>query len=1009
MVGSAGGVRTAQGCAGELAANAPRGMRCSHGLIATALVAIALAASLCASLAGAHLQALAGALSSLAPGSHAHPAAARRAAPAPGARPGTARAGLSSLPLTAQGSVSQALGADDPAYRIHASGRGFSGVSSAQRLSLGFDRAGVSVSAGAAHVGLSLRAVGYGGVLAPVGGVSPRALSNRVSYERAGISEWYLNGPLGLEQGFTVDRAPSQHEAGKHEAGTLTLAMALSGNAHAALASDGQSVTLSQDGRPVLRYTGLRVTDANGRALHAWLQLHGEALSLRVDTHGARYPLRIDPFIQQAKLTGGEEAGDGQFGYSVALSSDGNTALIGGPYDGDGAGAAWVFTRESTSWTQEGAKLTGTEEAGEGHFGWSVALSSDGDTALVGASRDHGGVGAAWVFIREDGSWSQQGPKLTAAEEVGAGRFGYSVALSSDGDTALIGGPYDHESVGAAWVYAREDGSWSQQGAKLSATEENGAGLFGLDVALSSDGETALIGSPYDSEGVGAAWAFIREEDGWTQQGAKLTGKEEIGPGWFGYSVALSSDGNTALIGGFFDHSDNGAAWAFIREEDGWTQQGAKLTGKGEIGAGWFGYSVALSSDGNTALIGGFFDDDNSGAAWEFTREHASWTQRGTKLDGKEEIGEAHFGYSVALSADADTALIGGPNDDGETGGAWVFEGEAPTAVTGAASSVAESSATLNATVNPHGAAVGACDFEYGESEYYGSSAPCSSLPGTAEEPIAVSAAVAELSAARTYHFRIVATTDAGTSYGEDHIFATLASPPEFGRCLKVTGVKEDGKLHYHGGYTKSSCTERSETNSGKYEWHPGIAGVRFTSSLKKGAALLETFARERITCKTEMSTGEYTGPKEVTGVALEFSGCESLSGPCTTPGLEEGRLETEPLEGRIGWEAKATRKVGLDLYPVGGSSAFMEYGCAGHDTISVQGSLIAAVKAGKMLRSSLLTFKQKAGIQVPEHLEGEPLDALIATLNGESSEPLGVSFVATLSSEEPVEINTTF
>ncbi|HTZ64886.1 MAG TPA: hypothetical protein VMB51_12350 [Solirubrobacteraceae bacterium] len=1004
MAGSAGGVRTAQGRAGELAVNAPRGLRCSRGLIATALVSIVLTASLCAGLAGTSLQGLAGTLTSLAPGSHGNAATAERAALAPSARRGAARHGLSSLPLTAQGSVSQGLGADDPAYRMQASGDGFSGVSSAQHLSLNFDRAGVSVSSGGVHVGLGLRAVGYGRALAPVGDVSPRARSNRVVYERAGLSEWYLNGPLGLEQGFTIDTAPAQRQAG-----TLTLAMALSGNAHAALASDGQSVTLTQDGRPVLRYTGLRVTDANGRAVHAWLQLQGAELSLHVDTRGARYPLRIDPFIQQAKLAGTEEAGDGQFGYSVALSSDGSTALIGGPYDGDGAGAAWVFTREGSGWTQQGVKLTGTEEIGEGHFGWSVALSADGSTALVGASRDGGGVGAAWVFTREGAIWTQQGPKLTGAEETGAGRFGFSVALSSDGNTALIGGAYDHESAGAAWVFTREGATWTQQGAKLTAAEETGQGLFGCDVALSSDGDTALIGAADDSEGVGAAWVFTREDATWTQQGAKLTGKGEVGAGWFGYSVALSSDGSTALVGGFFDRSDSGAAWVFTREDASWTQQGAKLTGKGEVGAGWFGYSVALSSDGSTALIGGFFDDENHGAAWVFKREDVTWTQQGAKLSGKEEIGEAHFGYSVALSADANTALMGGPNDDGETGGAWVFEGEPPVAVTGTASSVAESSATLNATVNPNGEAVSGCEFEYGESESYGSSAPCSSLPGAGEEPVAVSAPVSELHAITTYHFRVVAITNAGTGYGEDNTFTTLASPPDFGRCLKVTGVKEERQLHYHGGYTKSSCTERSETNSGKYEWHPGVAGIQFTSNLKKGAVLLETFTGERITCKTEMSTGEYRGLKEVTGVVLELTGCESLAGQCTSPGLEEGRLETEPLEGRIGWEAKATRKVALDLYPVGRSGPFMEYRCGAGDTVSVVGSLIAPVKAGKMLRSAPITYKQKEGIQNPEHLEGEPLDALTVTPNGESFEPLGVSFVATLSNEEPVEINTAF
>ena len=86
---------------------------------------------------------------------------------------------------------------------------------------------------------------------------------------------------------------------------------------------------------------------------------------MRVWDRGARYPLRIDPFIQQgSKLTGGGESGDGQFGYSVALSGDGNTALIGGPGDNGNVGAAWVFTRSGSTWKQQGAKLTGFGETG---------------------------------------------------------------------------------------------------------------------------------------------------------------------------------------------------------------------------------------------------------------------------------------------------------------------------------------------------------------------------------------------------------------------------------------------------------------------------------------------------------------------------------------------------------------------------------------------------------------------------------------------------------------------
>ena len=108
----------------------------------------------------------------------------------------------------------------------------------------------------------------------------------------------------------------------------------------------------------------------------------------------------------------------------MALSADGNTALIGGHDDNGSVGAAWVFTRSAGVWTQQGAKLTGSGETGAGEFGWSVALSADGNTALIGGVADNGGVGAAWVFTRSGGVWTQQGSKLTDGAEIGAGGLG---------------------------------------------------------------------------------------------------------------------------------------------------------------------------------------------------------------------------------------------------------------------------------------------------------------------------------------------------------------------------------------------------------------------------------------------------------------------------------------------------------------------------------------------------------------------------------------------------------
>src|SRR5207253_2945598 len=146
---------------------------------------------------------------------------------------------------------------------------------------------------------------------------------------------------------------------------------------------------------------------------------------------------------------GGGEIGAAAFGENAALSSDGNTALIGGREDNSDVGAAWVDPQSGAKWTEE-AKVTGGGEIGRGGFGESAALSSDGNTALIGGITDNSFVGAAWVFTRLGSTWTEQA-KLTGGGEIGNGEFGKSVALSSDGNTALIGGPEDNSAVGAAW------------------------------------------------------------------------------------------------------------------------------------------------------------------------------------------------------------------------------------------------------------------------------------------------------------------------------------------------------------------------------------------------------------------------------------------------------------------------------------------------------------------------------------------------------------------------------
>ena len=223
------------------------------------------------------------------------------------------------------------------------------------------------------------------------------------------------------------------------------------------------------------------------------------------------------------------------------------------------------FTASSAgaSFAQQGAKLVATGAVDGGAQGSAVAVSGDGNTAVVGCPYDNGGGGAAWVYTRSGGVWSQQGAKLVGTGAVGAADQGSSVAVSADGNTAVVGGYADNVQAGAAWVYTRSGGVWSQQGAKLVDTGAGGSAQQGSSVAVSGDGNAAVVGGRGDNLGAGAAWIYTRSGGVWSQQGAKLVGTGAVGAADQGTSVAVSADGNTAVVGGDSDSNYVGAAWVF--------------------------------------------------------------------------------------------------------------------------------------------------------------------------------------------------------------------------------------------------------------------------------------------------------------------------------------------------------------------------------------------------------------------------------------------------------------
>ncbi len=249
--------------------------------------------------------------------------------------------------------------------------------------------------------------------------------------------------------------------------------------------------------------------------------------------------------------------------------------------DGAASGSG-SFTVTATKYpsVQQGAKLAGTGNTGTALQGVTVAVSADGNTAILGGSSDNSGVGAAWIFIRSGGAWTQQGSKLVGTGAIGAASQGSSVALNADGNTAIIGGAGDNNSAGAAWVFTRSGSTWSQQGLKLVGTGAAGTAGQGNSVAISADGNTAIAGGSGDNSGMGAAWVFTRSGSTWTQQGSKLVGTGYTDTELGGCSVALSADGNTAIVGGSQSNSSDGAAWVYARIGGAWTQQAAMVAGQ---------------------------------------------------------------------------------------------------------------------------------------------------------------------------------------------------------------------------------------------------------------------------------------------------------------------------------------------------------------------------------------------------------------------------------------------
>ncbi|HYF65652.1 MAG TPA: FG-GAP repeat protein [Herpetosiphonaceae bacterium] len=380
-----------------------------------------------------------------------------------------------------------------------------------------------------------------------------------------------------------------------------------------------------------------------------------------------------------------------RFGSAVSISGD--TLVVGAPGTLIGSpeiignGAAYVFVRDGDGWTRQ-ADLQASNPGIYDYFGTSVAIS--GDTIVVGAPGEAGdgsgsadnsveGAGAAYVFTRADGVWTEQA--YLKADQIGQHyKFGASVAI--DGDTIVAGMPNGPATgyEGAAYVFGRTNGAWSQQ-AYLTASNAKYGDSFGFSVGI--DGDIVVVGARWESSDgsgpsdesatdAGAAYVFERASGAWTEQ-AYLKAPNPEPYDIFGTAVAI--DGGTIAVGAphtspcCLDARDGdpaearsssaGEVFVFVRGGQGeaaWVRQAA-LNSANANGSDYFGVSVAI--DGDRIVAGAYGEDsdgsgpaDNSasaaGAAYLFVRASGAWTQHGYRKAFNPDASD-YFGAAVAV------------------------------------------------------------------------------------------------------------------------------------------------------------------------------------------------------------------------------------------------------------------------------------------------------------------------------------------------------------------------
>jgi hypothetical protein len=669
------------------------------------------------------------------------------------------------LDPAAAAQISATLGKEQQDFYFVPEASGFQSANSSHVFGTEFTAKGADFRVAGHHWSMSMRGYGYGDKLVTSSSIQPSATANRLEYDRGQLIESYANGPFGVEQVFTVKNAPAQPRGQ-----ALTLAFTLSGDLHAEVDAGARGLTLNHERAALMHYSGLKAFDADGLDLSAWLELAGNELRIRVDDSNAKYPLTIDPMVQITKLNNDRSSGcvaDGpcdegsagdEVGYSVSVSSDGNTIAVGAPYaygTNTGSGAVYIFLKPFRfGWgcivigcRDYVAKITPgiPGQVTQTGFGWKIALSGDGNTlaVLFGQATPGPFSGLIYVYVKPSTGWAtagtenaylaldgtpdqnpcQNGTSVSYCYET----FPSSLAINGDGSAVVMGfsgGFTNGAATGAAYVFVRGSGGWSSensQTAKLTASDGADQDLLGLSVAISSDGSTIAAAAPQANGYAGAVYVFVQPGGGWVDetQAAKLTASSTDGLSFVGNSVGITDNGRIVVAGAsgrglLFQQSRRiiciiGGRCTFYYE---WlnANEYAELSGSGGAIT-----TLRISGDGMTiAARGGF---DNPGAVYLYAQPVEGWVSaiESQKVSAADAASGDLFGTDISLSDNGSVMAVGAPGatlgSNANQGALYLFGGSAgtasaslsPTSLSFASITVGTTSVAQNVTLTNNG------------------------------------------------------------------------------------------------------------------------------------------------------------------------------------------------------------------------------------------------------------------------------------------------------------------